>query len=330
MQFTRRSTLGLMGATSLVSGLGLGTARAQEAYPLRRLTLVVPFDAGGSADRMARAIANYLPEELGVPVQVVNRTGGSGALGHSWFVRQPDDGSFALVSPTHPYLISNVLQGQANLAWEDFHHINGQWQDYYAILVNNAQPYETMAELIADIRDNPGKVSCAIIPGDGGHLSAVILLERLGIPKENVNWVTYDGGGPMRTAIAGDQTTMTFISALGSTVIQDQVKALAIYRDEPHELWDAPPINEALAETGVEVPVMPADLRTLTVQSSFREKHPDRYQMLVEAYQRMLQREDFRAFIVSNAIGGQWMGPESTAQALQDSYDMFAEYIDQL
>lgn len=330
MHITRRASLGLIGAASLSTGLGLGPARAQQGYPHRRLTLVVPFDAGGSADRMARAIANFLPEELGVPVQVVNRTGGSGALGHSWFVRQPDDGAFALVSPTHPYLVSNVLQGQANLNWDDFHHINGQWQDYYALLVNNAQPYQTLVELITDIRDNPGKVSCAIIPGDGGHLSAVILLERLGIPQDNVNWVTYDGGGPMRTAIAGDQTTMTFISALGSTVIQDQVRALAVYRDEPHPLWDAPPVNEAIADLGIEVPVMPADLRTLTVQSGFVEKHPDLYEILVSAYRRMLDREDFKEFIASNDIGGQWIGPEETARALQQSYDTFAEYIDRL
>lgn len=333
MQFTRRSFMGTLASGTLAAMASPLTAQAQGAqYPARRLTLVVPFDAGGSADRMARAISTHLPRHLGgTPVTVVNRPGGSGALGHSWFIRQPSDGSVALVSPTNPYLISNILRKQGGMNWEDFHHVNGQWQDYYVVLVNNAQPYTTMAELLADIRDNPGKVSCGIIPGDGGHLSAVILLEQLQIPTENVNWVTYDGGGPMRTAIAGDQTTMTFISALGSEVIRDQVRPLAVYRDEKDaEMWDAPTINEAISELGVEVPVIEADLRTLTVHREFIESHPDRYEQLVAAYRAMLDDPEFQAFIQAGRIGGNWMGPEDTTASLQRSYDIFAEYIDRL
>lgn len=331
MQFTRRHVLSLMGAGLASTAFPL-SARAQDKYDVNRLTLVVPFDAGGSADRMARAIAAYLPKHLGgTPVTVVNRPGGSGTLGHSWFIRQPADGTFALVSPTNPYLISNVLRNQGGLKWEDFFHVNGQWQDYYVVLVHKDQPYQTMAELLKDIRDNPGKVSCGIIPGDGGHLSAIILLERLGIPRENVNWVTYDGGGPMRTAVAGNQVTTSFISALGSEVIRDNVRPLAVYRNEVDPaMWDAPTINEAIAEFNVEVPVIEADLPTLTVHREFVEKHPQRYERLVAGYRAMLEDEEFKAFITQGKIGGNWMGPEATAASLQRSFDIFKQYIDRL
>ena len=331
MQFTRRTLLQVLGATPLSLGLGtqISSVRAAEGYPLNKLTIVVPFNPGGSADRMARAIGKFLPLELGdTPVSVVNRAGGSGALGHSWFSRQKDDGSYALVSPVNPYLISNILRGQGDLKWDDFYFVNGQWQDYYVVLVNKEQPYKTMADLVADIRDKPGTVSCAIIPGDGGHLSAVVMLEKLGIPRENVNWITYDGGGPMRTALAGNQVTMSFISALGSNVIADQVRPLAVYRDERDDArWDAPTINEALAPMSVEVPVIAADLRTFTVHKSFKEKHPDRYELLVAAYRRMLDRPDFKAFIEEGQIGGDWLGPEKTAKSLEKSYKIFEQYI---
>lgn len=332
MQFTRRQALTLLGGSALAASVNVLPSVAQEAYDVNRLTLVVPFDAGGSADRLARAMATHLPKHLGgTPVTVVNRSGGSGALGHSWFIRQPADGTFALVSPTNPYLISNVLRKQGGLNWDDFDHINGQWQDYYVVLTHKDQPYETFAELLVDIRDNPGKVSCGIIPGDGGHLSAIILLERMGIPQENVNWITYDGGGPMRTAVAGDQVTMSFISALGSEVIRDNVKPLTVYRHEPDpEMWDAPTINEAIAEFNVEVPVLEADLRTLTVHKEFVEKHPERYERLVAGYRAMLEDEEFKQFIAAGKIGGTWMGPQATAESLQRSYDIFAEYIDRL
>ncbi|MCJ8141024.1 Bug family tripartite tricarboxylate transporter substrate binding protein [Falsirhodobacter halotolerans] len=332
MSISRRQILGTALAAPLVARFGSGPAFAQAAYPVRRLTLVVPFDAGGSADRLARAIAQFLPAHLGgTPVTVVNRAGGSGALGHSWFIRQPDDGSTALVSPVNPYLISNVLRGQGGLNWDDFHHINGQWQDYYAVFVNNAQPYQTMQELLVDIRDNPGKVSCAIIPGDGGHISALILLDTMGIPRENVNWITYDGGGPMRTAVAGNQVTFSVTAALGSNVIADQVRALAVYRQEADPArWDAPAINEALAPMNVEVPVIAADLRCLSVHSSLRQSHPEIYEQLVTAYRAMLESDEFQAFAAKGEIGADWLGPEQTAQALQESYDIFAKYIPQM
>ena len=326
MKFTRRHLLRSGLAAPVV--LAAGTLGAS-AYPARKLTLVVPFNPGGSADRLARAIAQFLPEELGgTPVTVVNRSGGSGTLGHSWFIRQPDDGSHALISPVNPYLISNVLRGQGGLKWEDFNHVNGQWQDYTAVLVNKEQPYETLADLLIDIRDNPGKCSSAIIPGDSGHLSSLILLERLGIPRENVNWVTYDGGGPMRTAVAGNQVTFSFTAALGSSVIKDQVNALAVYRQEPDpERWDAPPINEAISQFDIDTPVLAADLRCLSTHATLPAKHPEVYEELTGAYRRMLAREDFIAFTNEGQIGNDWIGPEATAESLQMAYDIFAKYL---
>ena len=303
------------------------TAQAED-YPVNRLTLVVPFNPGGSADRMARAVASFLPSELGdIPVTVVNRPGGSGTLGHTWFLQQPDDGSFALITPANPYLISNVLRSDGRLNWDDFHFINGQWQDYYVLFVNNEQPFQTADELMDFIVENPGEASAAVIAGDGGHLSTLILLEQLGLPSDAVNFITYDGGGPMRTAIAGNQVTFSITAALGTDVIADHVRPLAVFQDEPRPEWDAPLINDILAERGLEVPTIAADLRTLTVHRSFYENHPDRYEMLVEAYRRTLEREDFQRFIAASAIAGDWRGPEVTQSSLNESFEIFSRYI---
>ena len=72
------------------------------------------------------------------------------------------------------------------------------------------------------------------------------------------------------------------------------------------------------------------NLRCLSVQSSFVEKHPDVYEELVAAYKRMLERDDFKAFIAEGQIGGDWLGPEATAASLQQSYDVFSRYISQM
>ncbi|WP_226577622.1 Bug family tripartite tricarboxylate transporter substrate binding protein [Acuticoccus sediminis] len=328
---TRRAALGALAAAAVATGwAGLPAPARAADYPADRLTIIVPFNPGGSADRMARAIAQFLPEELGVPVTVVNRPGGSGALGHTYFLQQPDDGSTALVSPVNPYLISNILRDQGMLDWDAFKFVNGQWQDYYVLLVPKDEPYQSFKELVDFIKENPGEASSAIIAGDGGHLSTLIMLEQLGLPSDAINFITYDGGGPMRTALAGDQVTMSVISGLGSDVIKDDVRALAVFRTEPHALWDAPLINDALADYGVEIPVLAADLRTFTVQTSFAEEHPETYQMLVDAYHRMLDRDDFKAFIGESQIAGDWMGPEATKASLDESYATFEKYIDRL
>ena len=330
---SRRASLkSIVGAVTLgaaMMGVTLPVA-AQDSYEPGKLTIVVPFNPGGSADRMARAVASYLPEELGVPVTVVNRAGGSAALGHTWFQQQPDDGSVALVSPINPYLMSNILRGQGDLNWEDFSFINGQWQDYYVLLVNKDQPFQTGEELIQFIIDNPGEASSAIINGDGGHLATLIMLERLGLSDDAVTFVSYDGGAPMRTALAGDQVTFSMISALGSSVIAQDVRPLAVIKAEPDDIWVAPNLNEVLANFDVEIPMLAADLRTFTVQTSFKEKHPETYQQLVDAYKRTIERDDFKEFIAEGQIGGEWMGPEATTKSLNESYEIFSQYADKL
>ncbi|UEM24419.1 tripartite tricarboxylate transporter substrate binding protein (plasmid) [Skermanella mucosa] len=331
IQTTRRT---LLMAGAMVGALALGVLAPQtslaDEYPSGRVNIIVPFNAGGSADRMARAIATYLPDHLKVPVTVVNRPGASGALGHAYFQQQPDDGHTLLVSPVNPYLISNVLRDQAGLDWDNFAFINGQWQDYYVLLVNKDSPFKTAGDLIDFIRDNPGEASSAIIIGDGGHLSTLIMLEKLGIPKDAVNFVTYDGGGPMRTALAGNQVSFSVISGLGSEVIRDNVRPLAVFRKQPHEAWDAPLINEVLKPYNVEIPVIPADLRTLTVHASFKEKYPERFEKLTNVYRQMLESKDFQEHIEKAAIGGEWMGPEATTESLNESYEVFSQWIDVL
>ncbi len=333
----RRAVLGRIAGT--LAGLAAAAAfavaapapAAAEWQPDRRVTIVVPFNPGGSADRMARAVASFLPDHLGgAPVQVVNKPGASGALGHSWFLAQPDDGHTLMVTPVHPYMISNILRGQGNFELDDFHFINGQWQDYYVLLVNKDQPFQTAEELLDYVKENPGEASMPIIVGDGGHLSTLMILEQLGMPLDSINFVTYDGGGPMRTAIAGNQVTFAVISARGSDVIRDDVRPLAVFRTEPAEEWDAPLINEVLAGYDAEIPIIPADLRTLVAHASLAEDHPERLEALTAAYKEMLESEGFRRFIGSSAIGGDWLGPEETQERLAEYHDIFAKYVDLL
>jgi tripartite-type tricarboxylate transporter receptor subunit TctC len=80
-------------ATAVLAGtLALTAAQAQAAYPERPITLIVPWGAGGGTDATARIVASLLEKELGQPINVVNRTGGSGVVGHSAIAEAEPDG----------------------------------------------------------------------------------------------------------------------------------------------------------------------------------------------------------------------------------------------
>ena len=90
-KITRRAFAASAAAAATVAGLGLKPASAQ-AYPSRPVTVIVPWGAGGGTDATARIVAALLEKELGQPFNVVNRTGGSGVVGHSAIATAAPDG----------------------------------------------------------------------------------------------------------------------------------------------------------------------------------------------------------------------------------------------
>src|SRR5712672_748664 len=88
---TRRAFAASSAAVAATAGLGLKPSFAQ-AYPARPVTVIVPWGAGGGTDATARIVAALLEKELGQPINVVNRTGGSGVVGHSAIATSPADG----------------------------------------------------------------------------------------------------------------------------------------------------------------------------------------------------------------------------------------------
>src|SRR3546814_202734 len=107
VDFGRRFVIGL-GAAALAAGL-LPTEVVAQDYPTRPVTFVVGFGVGGSADRTARALAQFLPEELGQPVTVVNREGAGGQLAATYVLSQPADGYTLLATSISPYLANSII-----------------------------------------------------------------------------------------------------------------------------------------------------------------------------------------------------------------------------
>jgi tripartite-type tricarboxylate transporter receptor subunit TctC len=307
-----------VGAAALA--LGAAPSTAQEDWPQDPITIVVPFNAGGSADRMARSLTGPLGEELGVPVTVENRPGGSGGLGATWMAQQPADGNTLLLMQATPYLANAILVGGAPVAWEDFAFLNAQWNDYAIVAVHQDSPYETFGELVEAMRQ-PGEVSSGIIYGNGGHLQTILFMQALDIPEENVRFVTYDGGSPLRAALAGNQVDFEVLAAGGASGIMDSLRVLAVVNTSNPDGFDAPLLNEAMTELGADpVAVIGGNVSGLLVHAALKEDHPERYETLVSAYEAAVTSDAYKAAAAEAGVGADWIGPEESQAMADDAY----------
>lgn len=167
------ATVGLLlGAVVLASACGnqastsTGGSNAAEApkkeavkFPTKPIELVVPYAAGGGTDLVGRAIAEALKPILGQDVVVVNKTGGSGAVGTNEVAQAKGDG-YKMVMATRE-IVSNPLLGLAPFKTTDFKFIGNLNRDPAMIVVSSKSKYKTLEDLINDIKANPGKLNFA-------------------------------------------------------------------------------------------------------------------------------------------------------------------------
>jgi len=295
-------------------------------FPNRPITFVVAFGVGGSADRMTRTMAPFLGEALGQPVQVVNRAGAGTLLGANYALDQPDDGYTVLASGFSPYLSNTILEGNADYTIEDFAYLNFQWFDEDLIAVNADTAYTNLPELLEDIRARPKSVKAAVVRGSGGHLMARLLLELSGIPQENLNLVTYSGGGIARAAVAGGVVDFIVISAPGTESVSEYIRPLAIFSNEPASEWNVPTLNEAMAPTGIRVPILPGSIRGFATSAEFRRNYPERFDKLASAIETALKDPRLIELLDRGSIGRRWIGTEASTRTMRETFEIFENY----
>ena len=284
-------------------------------FPNRPVTIVVAFGVGGSADRMTRTISPFIAEALGQPVQVINKRGAGTLIGSSYLLEQAHDGYTMLASGFSPYLTNTILEGNADYTIDDFAYLNFQWFDEDLIAVNRDSEFEDLPSLLDAIRDRPKTVKASVVRGSGGHLMAKLLLEVSGIPQENLNLVAYNGGG-----------LFIIISAEGTESIREYVRPLAVVSPERNAEWDAPSLAEAMAPTGIEVPVLPGTIRGLATSAETKRQYPERFEILANAVRRALENEELAELLEHASIGGRWVGPDESERLMRETFAIFEEY----
>jgi tripartite-type tricarboxylate transporter receptor subunit TctC len=235
----------------LVAGIGavapllMQIARAQ-AYPARPVRLLVPFAAGGPTDVFARLMAQKLSKHFGTQFYVENVPGAGGNIGTGRAAQAAPDGYTLLVAAssyvTNPSLYATIPYDPI----KDFEPITLGAINIAALMVNPSLPVQTVKELVALIKANPGKYSYSSAgTGLSAHLAGELFRLTTGLDLVHV---PYNGSGPAVAAVVAGHTPIGFASAATAApqVKDGKVRALAVMgRARLPVLPDVPTMAEA-------------------------------------------------------------------------------------
>jgi len=220
----------LFRTVAAAAGLALSCAAAlaQDTWPSRPVTVIVPFSAGGGVDVIARVLAESLRTSLGRTVNVDNKPGGSGMIGTVAAVRAPADGHTLLMASAGEIAINpHVHKGRMQYAPEkDLMPVTLVVKVPNVVVVNPKLPVKSVAELVAYAKANPGKVSYGTSGiGNPQHLAGEMLARLSGT---QLNHVPYRGASNQLTDTAGGSIDLTFVSLAGARPFMQNGRVRAI------------------------------------------------------------------------------------------------------
>jgi len=305
MKFLHRAAVAL--AALVVSGA------AAAAYPERPITLIVPWGAGGGTDATARIIGALLEKELKQPVNVVNRTGGSGVVGHSAIAQAPADG----------YTIGLITVEIGMMHWQGLTDLKGSSYtplglvnaDPAGLQVRADSPYKTVKDLVDAIKAEPGKHK-ASGTGQGGiwHLALAGMLKDLKVDPAAAPWVPSNGAAPgLQDMVAGGvEVVPCSVPEARSMIDAGKVRALAIMDANPPALY--PNVPTLKKELGTDWAI--AAWRVIAAPKGIPA---DVQKTLVSALKKVYDSKEYKDFMASRGFGVIWADPDGTAKFMASS-----------
>ncbi|HEX7125332.1 MAG TPA: tripartite tricarboxylate transporter substrate binding protein [Thermodesulfobacteriota bacterium] len=207
-----------------LAALGLpGASAAQEPYPSRPITIVVPFPPGGQADLNARPAAAALEKVLRNPVGVVNRTGAAGAVGMASVANAKPDGYTLLLALSSISIIpeaDKLFDRKPAYTMDQLAPIALLSADPTILVVPADRPWKSVKDLVEDAKRRPGQIAFSSSGVYGTlHLAMEMFAHAAGITFKHI---PYSGAGPALTAILGGQVDLL---ASGPAVVVPHIKS---------------------------------------------------------------------------------------------------------
>ncbi len=283
------------------------------AYPARPITMIVPWAAGGGTDAVARVIASLIERELGKPVNVVNRTGGSGVVGHQAIAEAAPDGYTIGIITAEIAMMRH--QGLTHLTGASFAPLGLVNVDPAAIHVRHDAPYQTLGDLLQAVRATPGRLKASgTAQGGIWHVALWGLLDEQQIAPASVPWVPSGGAaaGFLDLVAGGVDIVVASHPEARSLVDAGRVRSLAILDDDPSALYpDVPTGKQAIGTSW-----------TMSTWRGFAAPSglsPDIQARLEAAVKAAYESAEYQKFSADRGFGRRWAGPAEFSAFLAEA-----------
>lgn len=286
-------------------------AWAQERYPAKPVSVIVPMNPGGGTDLVGRAFSEALKKQLGQSFIVENIAGAGSAIGTTKLHGSKADGyTLGIVGG---FLVSTSLQGAAKFPATDLTHIARLSQETFVLAVLADSPWKTVADYVEASKKEPGKVTLGTA-GSGAmtHLAAEALNQKTGA---KFNLIHFAGGAKEITAVLGGHVSggvFSQVEVIPHSGAGGKLRVLAVFSDKR---TDKLPAVATLKEEGIQG-VPPGPWQGLAAPKAL----PDPVKkVLVEAAAKASQDPAWRDFLGKNGLTSSFLaGPEMDAFLRQE------------
>jgi len=214
---------------TMLAVLLLAAAATAQTFPARPITFTVPWSPGGGTDTTSRTLAAVLTQSLGVNVNVVNRTGGGGVVGHLALAQAPANGYTIGAITVEITMLPHI--GQTTLSYVDYTPLGLMINNPSAVTVRADAPWDTLDELLDHIRANPGELQASgTAMGGIWDLARIGLLLAADLEPDAMPWVPSQGAAPaFQELLAGGVDVVTAALAEAASLLgAGEVKVLGV------------------------------------------------------------------------------------------------------
>jgi tripartite-type tricarboxylate transporter receptor subunit TctC len=227
-------------------------AAAADVYPSRRITLVIPYPAGGATDVLGRLLANKLSEAWKTTVVVENKSGGGGVVGNDFVAKAQPDGYTVLLAITQIIQAPSLVDKLPYDVFKDLTPVTQAALSTIVLVVPEQQPFKSVKELVDYAKANPGKPYGTFGNATTSHLYGELLKKVANI---DMTHIPYRGSAPLTNDLLANTVTSAFqdLTTASAQIKAGKLRALAVGGEKRRKaLPDVPTMGE-LGYPGFEI-----------------------------------------------------------------------------